>query len=45
MCTCRFTDHERLSFPLLSDFNKEVIREYGVFDEDMIGGQRLGAGG
>jgi peroxiredoxin len=28
---------EKLSFPLLSDFNKEVIRQYGVFNEDMIG--------
>jgi peroxiredoxin len=28
---------EKLSFPLLSDFNKEVIRLYGVFNEDMIG--------
>ena len=24
-------------FPLLSDFNKQVIRDYGVFNEDMIG--------
>lgn len=32
-----FQAHERLSFPLLSDFNKQVIREYGVFNEDMIG--------
>jgi len=28
---------QRLAFPLLSDFNKEVIRDYGVFNEDMIG--------
>jgi glutaredoxin-dependent peroxiredoxin len=28
---------EGLRFPLLSDFNKEVIRQYGVFNEDMIG--------
>ena len=26
-----------LNFPLLSDFNKDVIRQYGVFNEDMIG--------
>ena len=26
-----------LNFPLLSDFNKDVIRRYGVFNEDMIG--------
>jgi len=32
-----FHDHEHLSFPLLSDFNKQVIRDYGVFNEDMIG--------
>ena len=32
-----FHDHERLSFPLLSDFNKQAIRDYGVFNEDMIG--------
>jgi peroxiredoxin len=32
-----FQAHERLTFPLLSDFNKEVIRRYGVFNEDMIG--------
>ena len=32
-----FQDQQSLNFPLLSDFNKEVIREYGVFNEDMIG--------
>jgi glutaredoxin-dependent peroxiredoxin len=32
-----FADEQRLPFPLLSDFNKQVIREYGVFNEDMIG--------
>ena len=32
-----FQDHEKLTFPLLSDFNKQVIRDYGVFNEDMIG--------
>jgi peroxiredoxin len=32
-----FADAQRLTFPLLSDFNKETIREYGVFNEDMIG--------
>ena len=30
-------DQQQLNFPLLSDFNKEVIRSYGVFNEDMIG--------
>ena len=32
-----FQDQQKLNFPLLSDFNKEVIRDYGVFNEDMIG--------
>jgi len=32
-----FHDHEHLTFPLLSDFNKQTIRDYGVFNEDMIG--------
>jgi glutaredoxin-dependent peroxiredoxin len=32
-----FRDSQHLGFPLLSDFNKEVIRKYDVFFEDMIG--------
>ncbi len=32
-----FQRDQRLPFPLLSDFNKEVIHLYGVFNEDMIG--------
>ncbi|HUS20523.1 MAG TPA: peroxiredoxin [Aeromicrobium sp.] len=32
-----FRESQQLSFPLLSDFNKEVIRLYDVFFEDMIG--------
>jgi peroxiredoxin len=32
-----FQDAQHLSFPLLSDFNKTAIRDYGVFNEDMIG--------
>jgi glutaredoxin-dependent peroxiredoxin len=32
-----FHDQQQLSFPLLSDFNKQVIKDYGVFNEDMIG--------
>ncbi len=32
-----FQEAQRLTFPLLSDFNKQAIREYGVFSEDMIG--------
>jgi glutaredoxin-dependent peroxiredoxin len=32
-----FQDQQKLAFPLLSDFNKDTIRAYGVFNEDMIG--------
>ena len=32
-----FKDAQGLTFPLLSDFNKTAIRDYGVFNEDMIG--------
>ncbi len=32
-----FRDSQHLTFPLLSDFNKEVIRQYDVVFEDMIG--------
>ena len=32
-----FADQQGLTFPLLSDFNKQVIRDYGVYNEDMIG--------
>ncbi len=32
-----FHDQQGYTFPLLSDFNKQTIREYGVFNEDMIG--------
>ena len=32
-----FRDLQGYPFPLLSDFNKEVIRLYPVFNEDMIG--------
>jgi glutaredoxin-dependent peroxiredoxin len=30
-------DQQKLNFPLLSDFNKEVIPKYGVLNADMIG--------
>ena len=30
-------DQHKLTFPLLSDYNKEVIRTYGVVNPDMIG--------
>jgi peroxiredoxin len=32
-----FQDQQKLTFPLLSDFNKTVIQDYGVFNPDMIG--------
>jgi len=32
-----FQADQKLTFPLLSDFNKQVIRDYGVFNEDMVG--------
>jgi len=32
-----FANAEKLPFPLLSDFNKEVIRAYDVVNPDMIG--------
>jgi peroxiredoxin len=32
-----FQADQKLAFPLLSDFNKQAIRDYGVFNEDMIG--------
>jgi peroxiredoxin len=32
-----YQDQQKLTFPLLSDFNKQVIRDYGVFNDDMIG--------
>src|SRR5947208_2778870 len=32
-----FGEQQHLKFPLLSDFNKQVIRDYGVYNDDMIG--------
>jgi len=32
-----FQDAQSYNFPLLSDFNKQAIKEFGVFNEDMIG--------
>jgi peroxiredoxin len=32
-----FHDAQGFTFPLLSDFNKTAIRDFGVFNEDMIG--------
>jgi peroxiredoxin len=35
--TARFRDSEDLPFPVLSDFNKDVCRTYGVLEEDSWG--------
>ena len=32
-----WTKHEKFSFPLLSDFNKEVSKEYGALHEELGG--------
>ena len=32
-----FHDQQHFTFPLLSDFNKQTIRDYGVWNDDMIG--------
>jgi glutaredoxin-dependent peroxiredoxin len=32
-----WADQQRFGFPLLSDYNKDVIRAYGVVHPDMIG--------
>jgi peroxiredoxin len=32
-----WSDQQKLNFPLLSDFNKDVIRKYDVVNPDMIG--------
>ncbi len=32
-----WSDQHRFGFPLLSDYNKDVIRSYGVVNPDMIG--------
>jgi len=32
-----FQDAQGYNFPLLSDFNKQTIRDYGVLNEDMVG--------
>lgn len=35
--TDRFRREHELPFPVLSDFNREVVRRYGVVEEDMHG--------
>jgi peroxiredoxin len=32
-----FRDQQQLNFPLLSDFNKDVIQRYGVYNPEVIG--------
>jgi peroxiredoxin len=32
-----FATEQKLTFPLLSDFNKDTIRAYGVYNPDMVG--------
>ena len=32
-----FADQQKLSFPLLSDFNKDVIKAYDVLNPEMVG--------
>jgi peroxiredoxin len=32
----RFKEDHQLSFELLSDFNKEVIRAYGIYREEFV---------
>ena len=35
--TDKFRNDEKIPFPILSDFNKEVSRKYGVLHEDLMG--------
>ncbi len=36
-CLKRFKEENRLPFDLLSDFNREVIKLYNVYHEDLLG--------
>ena len=36
----KFKEEQKLNFPLLSDFNKEVSQNYGAFYEDFVLGLR-----
>ena len=36
----KFKEEQRLNFPLLSDFNKEVSRSYGALYEDFVLGMK-----
>ncbi len=33
----RFREEEEIAFPLLSDFNRQVAKQYGVLHEDLLG--------
>lgn len=35
--TAKFREEQGLPFPVLSDFNKEIARTYGVLHEDLLG--------
>ena len=35
--TAKFSELEKIPFPLLSDFNKDVARSYGALHEDLMG--------
>lgn len=35
--TEKFREEEGIPFPVLSDFNKDVARRYGVLNEDLLG--------
>lgn len=35
--TDKFRQDEKIPFPILSDFNKDVSRKYGVLHEDLMG--------
>lgn len=35
--TDKFRTDEKIPFPILSDFNKDVSRQYGVLHEDLMG--------
>lgn len=35
--TAKFREMERIPFPILSDFNKEIARQYGALHEDLKG--------
>jgi peroxiredoxin len=36
----RFAEDIGVTFPLLSDFKRQVVRDYGIFDEERFVGNR-----